>query len=332
MGDTDPDEPRESLESMWSSLLGFADRYAELGYGPLAAKLRAGGPPPPRVQHTPVIVDTDIGGDPDDAVALTCAARTLPELALVLTTDENGGGRARFARHLLDLHGRHDVPVVAGADLGNTRYYVVDGLTPDDVPAQPTDVLDAVRTVCASTDRHVRWVGMGPLTNLSAVLREAPELVDRLVVTQMGGAINYRDPARAEHNFRLDPDAARAVVATAADLLLVLSDVTFTEQIAISTESDTYRLLAAEGAPEWARLLRTHLDRWFTAFYPSSMQHDPLALATALQLPFVDFTRRRIALAPDARMSLDPEGHFAWVTTQADYPAFRSWLTEQLAY
>ncbi|MFI9402222.1 nucleoside hydrolase [Nocardia sp. NPDC052316] len=332
MGDTDPDETRESLESMWSALLGFADRYADLGYGPLAAKLRAGGPPPPRVQHTPIIIDTDIGGDPDDAVALTCAARTLPELALVLTTDENNGGRARFARHLLDLHGRYDVPVVAGADLGNTLYYVVDGLVPDDVPAQSTDVLDAVRKVCAGTDRQVRWVGMGPLTNLSTVLREAPDLVDRLVITQMGGAINYRDPTRAEHNFRLDPAAARSVVATAADLLLVLSDITFTEEIAINSGSDTYRLLAAAHAPEWARLLHTHLDRWFNTFHPSSMQHDPLALATALQLPFVDFTRRRISLGDDARMSLDPEGHFAWITTQADYPAFRSWLTAQLAY
>ncbi|MFE9577409.1 nucleoside hydrolase [Nocardia sp. NPDC006044] len=332
MGDTDADEPNESLESMWSSLLGFADRYADLGYGPLAAKLRAGGPPPPRVQHTPIIIDTDIGGDPDDAVALTCAARTLPELALVITTDENNGGRARFARYLLDLHGRQDVPVISGADLGNTLYYVVDGLTPDDVPAQPTDVLDAVRKVCASTDRHVRWVGMGPLTNLSGVLSAAPELINRLVVTQMGGAINYRDPARAEHNFRLDPAAARTVVATAADLLLVLSDITFTEQIAVTADTDTYRLLAAAQAPAWARLLRAHLDRWFAAFYPSSMQHDPLALATALQLPFVDFTRRRISLATDARMSLDPAGHFTWVTTKADYPAFRSWLNTQLTY
>ncbi|MGY2011942.1 nucleoside hydrolase [Nocardia gipuzkoensis] len=332
MGDIDPDEPQETVESLWSSLLGFADRYAELGYGPLAAKLRAGGHPPPNVQNTPVIIDTDIGGDPDDAIALTCAARNLPELALVITTDENHGQRARFARHLLDLHGRHDVPVVAGADLGSTRYYVIDGLTPDHIAAQPTNVVEAVTKVCASTERPVRWVGMGPLSNLAHILHTAPEITHQLVITQMGGAINYRDPDRAEHNFRLDPDAAHHVVTHAHDLLLVTSDITFTDEIAIAPHTNLYQHLSADHAPDWARLLHTHLDRWFENFYPASMQHDPLALTAALQLPFIDFTRKPITLAPDARMSLRPDGIPTWITTQADYPAFQYWLTTQLTY
>jgi hypothetical protein len=40
----------------------------------------------------------------------------VPELSLVLTSDERGGERARFARHLLNLLGRPEVPVVAGAE------------------------------------------------------------------------------------------------------------------------------------------------------------------------------------------------------------------------
>ena len=35
----------------------------------------------------PVILDADIGGEPDDAMALVIAARELPELTLVLTSD-----------------------------------------------------------------------------------------------------------------------------------------------------------------------------------------------------------------------------------------------------
>jgi inosine-uridine nucleoside N-ribohydrolase len=330
MGDIDNDDANEPIEALGASLLGFADRYADLGFGPLAAKLRAGGPPPPRVRNTPVIIDTDIGGDPDDALAVTCAARCLPELALVLTADENHGERARFARHLLDLLDRPDVPVVAGTDLGNTRYYVIDGLAPDTIEPQPTGFLDAVRAVCAATDGHVRWVGMGPMSNLAHVLQHAPELAERLVITQMGGAIDYRDPTRAEHNFRLDPAAARYVLDTAADLLLVLSDTTFTDEIAIHAGTAIYKTLADPGAPGWAALLTAHLDRWFTRFHPRSMQHDPLTLTAALQLPFVDFTRRCVALAPDARMTLDPDGRPAWITTRADYPAFRTWLARQL--
>ncbi|WP_289479017.1 hypothetical protein, partial [Klebsiella pneumoniae] len=59
---------------------------------------------------------------------------------MVITSDEVRGERARFARHLLDLIGRHDVVTVSGGSLGESRYYCVDGLTPNDVPAQPSDV------------------------------------------------------------------------------------------------------------------------------------------------------------------------------------------------
>ncbi|MFX0574561.1 nucleoside hydrolase [Nocardia nepalensis] len=331
MGDID-DEQKQTLQSAWATQLGVAERYDDLGYPLLAAKLRAGGAPPPSVQGTPIIIDTDIGGDPDDAIAVTCAARNLPELAAVLTADEHHGQRARLARHLLDLNDRPNVPVTAGADLGNTRYHAADGLTPDHIPGQPTDVLRTVREVCASTERPVRWVGMGPMSNLAHVLRTAPDLAERLVITQMGGALNYRDPTRAEHNFRLDPDAARHVIATAHDLLLVTSDVTFTDEIAIGPSSSTYQHLAADAAPNWAKLLAAHLDQWFTRMYPTSKQHDPLTLTAALQLPFVDFSRRHITLAPDARMTATPHGHFTWITTRADYPAFRNWLEKQLQY
>lgn len=246
-----------------------------------------------------VIIDSDIGGDPDDAIALALAARRLPELALVVTCDELGGERARFARHLLDLLGRGDVPVVAGADLGNTRYFCVEGLAPSEVSGQPGDIADAVERVCSASSGPVRWVGMGPLSNLDWLLAERPELAGRLALTQMGGALRYRDPTRAEHNFRLDPGAARRVLAAVAEPRLVTSDITFTDELAIDENAPLYRALAAEHAPPWAVLLRTHLGRWFARFYPSTIQHDPLTLAAAMRLPYVEFRRARGPSRPD---------------------------------
>lgn len=193
----------------WMALAGLGDSYEE--FADPADSLILGGPPPgagpAAVARTPMIIDTDAGGDPDDAVAIVAAARSVPELALVLTSDEYEGERARFVRYLLDLAGREDVKVVAGTDLGNSRWYLVDGLVPGDVPRQQGDLVSAVAEVCASAAGPVRWVGMGPLSNLARVHAEQPELVARLVVTQMGGAIKYRNPSRAEHNFRVDPGA-----------------------------------------------------------------------------------------------------------------------------
>ena len=278
----------------------------------------------------PMVIDSDNGGDPDDAVTVTCAA-WLPELAAVITADEIRGQRAQFTRHQLNLLGRPEVPVTAGADLGNTRYWVMQGFTPTSIAAQPGDVVDTVLRVCASTSGPVRWVGCGPLTNLAYVLRVAPDLADRLVITQMGGAIHYRDPAKAEHNFRLDPDAARYVLARARHLTLVLSDVTFTPEIALYPGHPLVQRLATPHAPPWARLLAEHIDRWAIGFGYTSKMHDPLTLSVALGLGFVHLEDRPVVVAEDGRMSLDPTaGRVVRVSTRADYSAFMGWLTTQL--
>ncbi|WP_228824643.1 nucleoside hydrolase [Nocardia blacklockiae] len=283
----------------------------------------------------PIVLDLDIGGDPDDAFALACAAR-LPELCLVLTSDEIDGERARLARYLLDLLGRPDVLVVAGADLANRRYWVVDGLVPTSIPAQAGDVVDAVRAVCARYAGPVRWVGCGPMTNLARVLRECPELARRLVITQMGGALHYRDPTRAEHNVRLDPEAALFVAVTAPHLTLTLSDVTFTDEIAVGPAPtdpghSVYRVLAAADSPSWARLLAEHLDRWAAAFDGrTSKQHDPLNLAVALGMWFAHVVRVPVAFAADGRMRAEQGGLPIQVVLAANYPAVRQWLVDQL--
>lgn len=333
MSDIDDKHEAESAAHAWAAITDHADRFRKYGFGLIADKLHAGGPPPRSLQGTPVIIDTDIGGDPDDAVAVICAAITVPELSLVITSDEHDGARARFARYLLDLLDRSDVPVVSGAQLSHTRYWVVEDLIPSDIPAQPDDVSQAVNAVCTGTDGPVRWVGMGPLTNLAHVLTQSPRLTDRLAITQTGGAINYRDPSRASHNFRLDPAAAITVINEATDLHLVISDVTTNDAIAIRPGDDFYVRLTKPDAPPWATVLRQHLDHWYASFHPFTHQHDSLTLTAALRLPFVTFTRRhRFRIEPDARMFLDANGHDTWTATAADYPAFLTWLTNQLTW
>ncbi|WP_280335644.1 nucleoside hydrolase [Nocardia wallacei] len=327
-----PRQPgRSGLDTAWAAedLAARDPELAALDTGLLLA------PPGPDMAATPIILDLDIGGDPDDAFTLACAAR-LPELRLVLTSDEIDGQRARLARHFLDLLGRPDVVVVAGADLGNRRYWVADNLTPTTVPAQPGDVIDAVRAVCARAHGPVRWVGCGPMSNLARILRVLPELSGRLVITQMGGALHYRDPTRAEHNARLDPAAVRFVAITARYLTLVLSDVTFTDEIAIGPHPAdpghaVYQALAAPNAPAWGRLLAEHLDRWAAAFDGrTSKQHDPLTLTVALGLSFIYPARVPIVFATDGRLRADSSGVPVTVALAADYAAFCRWLTVQL--
>ncbi|WP_083922122.1 nucleoside hydrolase [Nocardiopsis halotolerans] len=305
-----------------------------------AGRTRAGGPWSESEQAAPLVLDTDIGGDPDDAIAVAAAARTVPGLALVLTNDETGGDtaygqRARLARHLLDLLGRDDVPVVAGHGVGGTRYFCEGPLVPSEVPEQPRDVVSAVRGLLERSGGTVRWVGMGSLSNLARVLKEVPEARERLRVTQMGGALNYRDPSRAEHNFRMDTDAAHAVFEELArgrltDFQLVTSDVTFRPEIEVTRDSALYGLFA-DGDGGWRGLLRHHLDLWFEAFHPGSIQHDALALTTALRMPHVSLSLRRVALDDLGRMSRSERGAEVWLSSSARYAPFLRWLEGALS-
>lgn len=333
MSDADP-TPAADLASAADEL--------EAQHAVLAALGMSTAPWPVDLTTAPMIVDTDMGSDADDALALAAAAFTVPELALVLTGDETGpaaggyGQRARAVGWLLQACGRGEVPVVAGAALSDVDCFVLDGSIPAQVPAADTDLMGAVRALAARSDGPLRWVGLAPMSNLARVVTEAPEIAARLHVTQMGAAINYRDPARAEHNVRLDLEAARAVVDAAGDgrlagLELVVSDVTFTPAIEIGVGHPLYRALAGHPAP-WAQVLTTSLDRWFThpRGYAHSMQHDALTLSAALELPFVMSSPGHVELDDVGRLvdNRADEGSRrpVQVARRADYPAFMSWL------
>ena len=312
------------LEAERAELISRSGRYADRGLGVHADLLGAGGPVPGDLRDAPMIVDTDVGGDPDDAVALVAAAVSVPPLALVLTAAEVGGERARLARHLLDLTGRIEVPVVAGQE-GVDPLFCVEGLVPDDVSYQPTDVVAAVARVCSGKG-PVRWVGIGPLSNLAGVLAVRPDLAERFVLTQMGGAVRYRDPRRAEHNIRLDPAGAVAVLGALSRPYLVTSDVTFRPELEVTRDSPLYRDLAGRSAPAWGPLLRSHFDRWFERHHPGSMQHDALTLSAALDFPFVEFGLRMIVFDEIGRMSVAEAGISAFISRRAHYGPFHAWL------
>jgi purine nucleosidase len=64
-----------------------------------------------------VHVDTDFGGDIDDLCALAILLRRADvEITGITTVAENGGKRAGYVRHVLELEGKGDIPVAAGAD------------------------------------------------------------------------------------------------------------------------------------------------------------------------------------------------------------------------
>ncbi|WP_431969572.1 nucleoside hydrolase [Nocardia sp. bgisy134] len=286
-----------------------------------------------------VILDTDIGYDPDDLVAVVIAARTVTNLAVV-TADETRGRRARLARHLLDLLDRTDVPVIAGLDLGGEHRFLADhgagiprysDTTGEERNDRIDQLTDDIARLCTTATGSIRWVGMGPMSNLNAVLSHVPDMAERLTVTQMGGWLDhYRDQTRASHNFHTDPTSAGLALRMLAAPRLVLSEHTNSPLIHVTPEWALVRRLSAPTAPTaptWASLLAAHFRMWSTR-RPGSWMHDPLTLSAALGMPFVTFGREPIRIGRDARLHRDPNGRPIEVSVEVDYDGFLDWMHE----
>jgi inosine-uridine nucleoside N-ribohydrolase len=185
---------------------------------------------------TPIIIDCDPGHD--DAIAILLALAS-PELELRAISTVAGNQTldktTRNALKVLELVGRTDIPVCAGADAPLQRtlrtaphVHGESGLDGPDLPeptTQPVDE-DVADFLASHLEAGVVLVPIGPLTNVALLLEKHPEArPDRIV--WMGGAIGEGNitPA-AEFNSFVDPEAAVRVFASGIDITMIGLDVT----------------------------------------------------------------------------------------------------------
>lgn len=143
----------------------------------------------------PIILDTDIGTDIDDAFALALALAS-PEIELrgVTTVSSDAYGRALIACRLLHAAGRGDIPVAAGRpprtvpeSKGQYRYGQEGGFPSRPVAEAAAEFL--YRKFAAEPGK-ITLVTIGDLTNAGRLLADHPEAkpwIKRIVL--MGGAV-----------------------------------------------------------------------------------------------------------------------------------------------
>ncbi|MBM3611698.1 MAG: nucleoside hydrolase [Alphaproteobacteria bacterium] len=191
-----------------------------------------------------IIIDTDPGQD--DAVAILLALASPDEIDLLGITAVAGNVplalTQRNARIVCELARRRDVPVFAGCDAPLARKLVtaehVHGKTGLDGPQLPEPTIPladghAVEFLIDTLRREpagsVTLVPIGPLTNVAAAFRAAPDIIPRVgQIVLMGGAyfeVGNITPA-AEFNIYVDPEAADIVFRSGVDLVVMPLDVT----------------------------------------------------------------------------------------------------------
>ena len=180
--------------------------------------------------RTQILIDTDLGDDVDDALAIIMALQS-PELEIVGITTVFGDTQKR-AEMVMDLFGkcqRKDVPVYVGH--GEP---LVEKLTEVREPIQYSIVeqvhtvnreMSAVDFILQSVKEYpdITIIAMGAMTNLAMAFYRDPEIMKAVKIVAMGGIFNQSVP---EWNMQCDPEAARIVMNYAENLIMFGLEVT----------------------------------------------------------------------------------------------------------
>ncbi|MGD0005657.1 MAG: nucleoside hydrolase [Anaerolineaceae bacterium] len=284
--------------------------------------------------QTRLILDTDIGTDVDDILALGLILAS-PELKLEGVTCVYGDVRlrARMVLKMLNLRGVSGVPVLAGAArplLGQKPVYWGghEGkglLEPEDDALQPAPehAPDFIVRMVMDNPGQIHLVGIGPLTNIAQAFLLEPLLAQNLAhLTLMGGVVRNLDRLDlpyCEHNIRSDPEAAQIVFNAGAPLTIVPLDVTTLVRIwpagveRIKQAGTPYhRALAGQ-----VELYPPYKERGFTFL------HDPLAVSTLIQ---PDLVKLR-----DLHVDVETGGSFTSGATLVRAPGVDAPVTAQVA-
>ncbi|MGH3034314.1 MAG: nucleoside hydrolase [Gaiellaceae bacterium] len=258
----------------------------------------------------PVLIDSDPGQD--DAIALLLALAS-PELELLGVTTVAGNQTLEKttanALKVLELAGRHDVPVAAGAERPLVRDLVVaadahgeTGLDGPDLPpprGRPVaqHAVDFLAERLLAADRPVTLVPLGPLTNVALLLARHPEAARRLDrIVLMGGAIAEGNMTpSAEFNVWVDPEAASRVFASGLDVTMIGLDVT-NQALLTAEHADRLRRTGRVGAAV-AGMLDFYGDFYREAYdFGGCPIHDAVAVAHLLRPGLVQTVERHVAV------------------------------------
>jgi pyrimidine-specific ribonucleoside hydrolase len=263
--------------------------------------------------RTTIVIDCDPGHD--DAMAILLALAS-PELELIGVTTVAGNQTldktTRNALVTLEVAGRADVPVAAGADAPLRRELHtaahVHGETGLDGPELPEPSAQAVATHAADFLAEIIEPGTvlvptAPLTNIALLLDRHPESHERIErIVWMGGAIGEGNvtPA-AEFNAFVDPEAAALVFSSGIPITMVGLDVTHK---ALFTRAHAERLRDAGRAGRFV----AELSDFFQAFHERSYGfdgspiHDAMAVAHVIDPTLM--TTRHVNVAVETRSEL----------------------------
>ncbi|MCB0188114.1 MAG: nucleoside hydrolase, partial [Caldilineaceae bacterium] len=154
--------------------------------------------------------------------------------------------------------------------------------------AQSTHAVDWLAETIAASDGDITLVPVGPLCNIGMLLRQYPELVDKIPeLVIMGGShhIGNRSPA-AEFNIWADPESAKVVMNAGVPVRMVPLDATHKALITLD-DCKELRKIGTPAATAAATFTERRIDG-YNRFQPmkipdSTPIHDALAVCAIIE-------------------------------------------------
>ena len=252
-----------------------------------------------------VILDTDIGTDVDDALALVVLLRS-KEIDLIGITTVYGDARLRskIAIHLCSLLNR-TIPTYVGEDkpISGREVWMSgsEGKNFKDLDSsmpQSTSAVDFLIEAIVAQPQSIDVLAIGPLTNIARAIQinhDFEKKVKRVWI--MGGDFSQ---SKVEHNFKCDVDAARIVLESKIPISIL--DLPSSQKTIIRMEE----IEQIRNSPVFGALLYSEIMNWIQPRNQDwTIPHDPIA---ALSLVAPEF----FETSPAGQARIDSEGKSFW--------------------
>ncbi len=216
----------------------------------------------------PIIVDTDIGGDIDDAWAVALLLRS-PEfdIKLIATAVGDTTARAKITAKMLEAAGRTDIPIAIGLREVDMDCYCRAWADDYDLDAYPGTVYDGADAIRAIVDTindgadQTTVLSLAPLSNIAAALDMDAGIVERSRLVGMLGSI-YRgydgiDTPSKECNIVKNIAAAKKVFAAGWDMTITPLDTCGL----VKLRGDKYKAVKESEHPLMKALIENY-DAW----------------------------------------------------------------------
>jgi inosine-uridine nucleoside N-ribohydrolase len=299
-------------------------------------------------KKTPVLIDTDIGADIDDAFALALAIAS-PEIELVGVTTVGGGNeydpyvgqrkdrddhRAWLVCRFLTQTGSASISVAAGADPqpkmpidGQIQYRRHPAAIYNRTLKPVKEPAVELMTKLLNERDDLTIVTLGPLTNVARLIKEQPaaaKRIKRLIV--MGGSIRlgYEGKTRPEleWNIKNDIPAAQQVFRAGLPLTLIPLDATATVELGQSLRDE---LFSAQTPLTWQ--VQNLYELWN---HPTPVLFDPVAVAAAFHDRHCKFEDLRIDVRADGMTMLKEGVPQVRVATSIARDDFLRWYLDRV--